>query len=187
MKKSRTVAIARAQQLLADQPLFLDTETTGLDPRAEIVEIALVDHDGAVLLDSLVKSTRPIPWDATRIHRITDEMVADAPTWAELWPQVQALLTGRRVGIYNAEYDLRLIQQSHAAHRLVERTAGSNAFCIMKLYAEFFGEPGRYGDFRWQSLDKAARQCRIGLPNSHRAAADAQLARAVLLHMAGEK
>ncbi|MBI3958652.1 MAG: 3'-5' exonuclease [Chloroflexi bacterium] len=185
MTTPRTASIARAQQILGDRPLFLDTETTGLDPRAEIVEIALVDHDGSLLLESLVKPTRRIPWDATRVHGISNEMVADAPTWAELWPQVQALLAGRRVGIYNAEFDLRMIQQSHAAHRVSHTAAGSNAFCIMKLYAEFFGERGSYGDFRWQSLDKAARQCGIDLLNSHRAAADARLARAVLAYMAG--
>jgi len=115
MTNSRSSISARARQLLADQPIFLDTETTGLDPRAEIVEIALIDYDGAVLLDSLVKPTRRIPWDATRVHNISNEMVADAPTWAELWPHAQALLAGRRVGIYNAEFDLRMIQQSHAS------------------------------------------------------------------------
>lgn len=184
MTPPRAAAVARARQLLADQPIYLDTETTGLDPRAEIVEIALIDHDGAVLLDSLVKPTRPIPYEATRVHRISDGMVADAPTWAELWPQIQALLNGRRVGIYNAEFDLRMIAQSHAAYRVAERAAGSNAFCVMKLYAEFFGERSSYGDYKWQSLDRAARQCRLTLPNSHRAGDDARLTRALLLHMA---
>jgi len=181
----RTATIVRARQILASQPLYLDTETTGLDARAEIVEIALVAHDGSVLLESLVKPTRSIPWDATRVHGISNEMVAGAPTWAELWPQVRAILAGRRVGIYNAEFDLRMIAQSHAAHRVIDTAAGSNAFCIMKLYAEFFGERGSHGDSRWQSLDKAARQCGIDLPNSHRAGADALLARAVLESMAG--
>ncbi|MBX3050588.1 MAG: 3'-5' exonuclease [Caldilineaceae bacterium] len=180
MPTHRAAVIARARQILADRPIFLDTETTGLDPRAEIVEIALIDHDGGVLLDSLVKPTGPIPWDATRVHNISNEMVANAPTWTELWPQIQALLNGRRVGIYNAEFDLRMIAQSHASRKVADTAAGSNAFCIMKLYAEFFGERGSYGDYKWQSLDKAARQCGIGLPNSHRAAADARLARAVL-------
>ncbi len=181
---SRTSAIAKAERFLARQPLFLDTETTGLDPRAEIVEIALIDHDGSVLLDSLVKPTRRIPNDATRVHNISNEMVADAPTWVELWPQVQVLLAGRSVGIYNADFDLRMIQQSHAAHGVLDGVASATGFCIMKLYAEFYGEPGRNGDFRWQGLDKAARQCRIDLPNSHRAQADALLARAVLHFMA---
>lgn len=185
MNPRQMAVIQRAQAILADRPLYLDTETTGLDKRAEIVEVALIDHDGAVLLDSLVKPTRRIPWDATRVHHINDAMVADAPTWAELWPQIQVLLNGRRVGIYNAEFDLRMIAQSHAAHKVADTNAGSNAFCIMKLYAEFFGEQGSYGDFRWQSLEKAARQCRIQLPNSHRAGADALLARAVLEAMAG--
>ncbi len=166
MNLRQKAVIQRAQTILADRPLYLDTETTGLDGRAEIVEIALIDHD------------------ATRVHNISDAMVADAPTWAELWPQVQTLLAGRRVGIYNAEFDLRMIAQSHAAHKVADTAAGSNAFCIMKLYAEFFGEQGSYGDFKWQSLDKAARQCRIQLPNSHRAGADARLARAVLEAMA---
>jgi len=185
MNLRQTAVIQRAQAILADCPLYLDTETTGLDKRAEIVEIALVDHDGAVLLDSLVKPTRRIPWDATQVHHISDAMVADAPTWAELWPQIQVLLNGRRVGIYNAEFDLRMIAQSHTAHKVADTAAGSNAFCIMKLYAEFFGEQGSYGDFKWQSLEKAARQCGIDLPNSHRAGADALLARAVLEAMAG--
>ena len=185
MNTRQMAVIQRAQAILADRPLYLDTETTGLDPRAEIVEIALIDHDGAVLLDSLVKPTRRIPYDATRVHNISNEMVANAPTWAELWPQVQTLLAGRRVGIYNVEFDLRMIQQSHAAYKVAETSAGSSAFCIMKLYAEYCGERGSYGDFKWQSLDKAARQCGIGLPNSHRARADALLARAVLEAMAG--
>jgi DNA polymerase-3 subunit epsilon len=181
----RTSAIARAQQILGDRPLFLDTETTGLDKRAEIVEIALIEHDGSVALDSLVKPTRHIPYDATRVHNISNEMVADAPTWAELWPQVQALLNGRRVGIYNADFDLRMIQQSHTAHKVADGSAGSNAFCIMKLYAEFYGERGSYGGYKWQGLDKAARQSGIDLPNSHRAGADALLAREVLRFVAG--
>ena len=185
MTAPRTAAIARAQQNLLNRPLFLDTETTGLDPRAEIVEIAVIDHDGGVLLDTLVKPTRPIPWDATRVHGISNEMVANAPTWGDIWPQVQSILTGRRVGIYNAEFDLRMIQQSHAAQKIADGAAGARAFCIMKLYAEFYGERGSHGDFRWQSLDKAARQCGIALPNSHRAGADALLARALLAYVAG--
>ena len=103
MNSTRTSAAARAQQILAGQPIFLDTETTGLDPRAEIVEIALIDHDGAVLLESLVKPTRPIPQDATRIHRITDGMVADAPTAGEVSAGVQALPGGRGGGVDSAQ------------------------------------------------------------------------------------
>ena len=44
---------------------ILDTETTGLDNQAEIVEISIIAQQGQVVLDTLVKPLRPIPADAT--------------------------------------------------------------------------------------------------------------------------
>lgn len=183
--QARQQAILRAQQLLAQQPIYLDTETTGVRSNAEIVEICLVDHDGTVILDSLVRPRLPIPADAARIHGIHDEMVAAAPTWSSIWPQIDAALQGRVVGIFNASFDLRLMEQSHRQANFALPVPSLSTFCIMKLYAQFYGEWDPYRQaYRWQSLDKAQRYCKIPLVNSHRAKADAVLARAVLHHMA---
>lgn len=178
--RQQTAAEARA--ILDQRPLYLDTETTGLDGRAEIVEIAILDYDGSVLLESLVKPRLPIPREVVRIHGITDQRVRNAPTWAEIWPQAEAILQDRLIGIYNAGFDLRIMEQCHNSARLM--WGGLNSFCIMNLYARFYGER-RNNSFRWQSLANAATQCRLSLVNSHRAADDARLARAVLHHMAG--
>ena len=183
--RSRQRAIEKAQQLLAKKPVFLDTETTGFRKNDEIVEVCLIDHDGQTLFDGLIKPTRKIPRDAERIHGISNAMVADAPSWTETWPTLKELLAGRSVGIYNADFDLRLIQQSHEVAGLRWQPIGSNAFCIMKLYAEFYGKWNpRHGSYRWQSLEDAGAQCGIDLPNSHRAQADTMLTRAVLHHLA---
>ncbi len=183
--RSRQRAIQKAQMLLAKRPAFLDTETTGFRNHDEIVEICLIDHDGATLFDGLVRPTRKIPRDAERIHGISNRMVVDMPTWAEVWPIVKDFLAGQSVGIYNANFDLRLIQQSHKAVGLRWQPIGANAFCIMKLYAEFYGDwDRRRRSYRWQSLEDAGAQCGIDLPNSHRALADTILARAILHHMA---
>jgi len=182
--QARREAIAKAQIELRKQPVYLDTETTGLNPTDQIVEISFVDHDGSVLYESLVKPTMPIPLDATRVHGISAATVKDAPTWPEIWPQVEAILSTRRVAIYNADYDLRLLQQTQRAHQLDWQIAVSN-FCIMKLYAQFRGEwDSRRGSYRWHKLDEARYQCRLDLPNAHRARADALLARAVLQYVA---
>jgi DNA polymerase III subunit epsilon len=180
---TRQAIIAEARRLLADRPIYLDTETTGLDNRAEIVEIAILDWDGSPLLYSLVKPRSPIPAMVTRIHGITDAHVVDAPSWADLWPHVQSTLQGRTIGIYNADFDLRMMAQSNQLARLPWQREGLGAFCIMQLYARFYGER-RYDSFRWQSLAKAAIQCRLPLANSHRAVDDALLARAVLHYVA---
>jgi len=186
--QTRTAAISRAQTLWARQPLFLDTETTGLHATAEIVEICILDQADQVLLDSLVKPTRSIPAGVTRIHGISNAMVRNAPTWVEIWPTVQGILAGRAVGIYNAEFDLRMMQQSHRQSGLAWQPIGAHAFCIMELYARFYptAASGRRSPHRWQSLANAGRQCAIALPNAHRARADTRLARAILQYMARE-
>lgn len=179
-------AIQKARQLLAQNPVFLDTETTGLDRLAEIVEIAIVDANGAVLFESLVRPTRPIPADAFTIHGISNDMVRTAPLWNQAWTNARQFVEHRMVAIYNAEFDLRLMQQSMAA------LGGSwnsriSFHCLMKLYAEFRDhyDPVKRG-YKWFSLEDARRNARLGQPNSHRAVADSQLARAVLYHIAGE-
>jgi DNA polymerase-3 subunit epsilon len=184
----RNNVIARVNNLLARRPVYLDTETTGMHDGAEIIEICIVDYDGRVLLDSLVKPRQTIPRDAIKIHNITNAMVQDAPAWTDLWPQVRATLAGRSVGIYNVDFDLRLLKQSHRQAGLTWQPVGAAAFCIMKLYAEFYGDWNRSRQsFRWQSLDRARSQCGINLPNSHRAQADTLLARAIFYHMTGQK
>lgn len=185
---ARRTATERARHYLARQPLFLDTETTGRDDLAEIIEIAIVDSQGQSLISSLVKPQGIIPAGATAIHGIDAGMVQAAPSWAELWPSVQAILSGQSIGIFNADFDIRLIRQSHRRAGLGDQPAGVSAFCIMKLYADFYGDwDVSRGSFRWQSLEAAGRQCGLALPNAHRAEADALLARALLLHMAAQQ
>jgi DNA polymerase-3 subunit epsilon len=185
-EQNRRAAIALAQIELNKKPIYLDTETTGLKDYDQIVEICLLDHDGSIAFQSLVKPTVKIPPDATRVHHITDALVSTAPTWPEIWPQVEAVVTVRRIAIYNADYDLRLMQQSNRAHGLAWSTPISH-FCIMKLYAQFRGDwNSRAGNYRWHSLDDARWQCGLDLPNAHRAQADTLLARAVLHYVAAQ-
>ena len=186
MISDRTQAIQKARQLLSLSPIYLDTETTGTDAFSEIVEICIIDDDGKVLLESLVKPAGRIPLDVIAIHGITDELVMGAPRWMTVWPAVRSTLAGRHVGIYNLDFDMRLIQQTNNKYKVNQQVSqAANYFCIMRLYAQFFGVRDPYrGNYRWQSLEAAGGQCGIPLPNSHRARDDALLARAVLHYMA---
>lgn len=185
---ARETAIRQAQDEILHKPVYLDTETTGLEKYDQIVEICVLDSDGSVLVDSLVKPTNKIPAVVTKLHGITDAMVKEAPTWPEIWPAVQAALTGRHVAIYSADYDVRVMKQSHRHYAMRWKLKGANFFCIMKLYAQFRSEWDDYhGTYRWHKLEEAGWHCKIELPNAHRAKADALLARAVLHYMAESK
>ena len=184
-RNTRNDAISKARHFLTTDPIYLDTETTGTHDGAEIIEICLVDKDGQVLIDKLVKPQCTIAPQSTAIHGITNAMVADASSWSAIWPEVAALISGRTVGIYNADFDLRMLKQSHQVAGLPWQPLGASAVCLMKLYARYYGDWNpRHRSYRWQSLDKAGQQCGIPLPNNHRAKGDTLLARAVLLHMA---
>ena len=169
-------------------PVYLDTETTGLGSGAEVCSIAVIDDAGHVLLDTLVKPTRPIPADATAIHDIYDADVATAPGWATVWPQVREVVRNRLVIIYNADYDLRLISQSGlmcAVHsNLLE---WSNCECAMRLYADFHAERDAYrGTNRWQKLVDACMQMQVTSTGivPHSAAGDCELTRRLVHAMA---
>lgn len=173
------------RQKISEGPLYLDTETTGLDREAEIVEIAIVDTHGEIILQSFVRPSRPIPADASAIHGITDAMVQGAPTWPILWQSLRGLLNGHPLGLYNADYDLRLMQQSMTIYRLPWRES-FNVVDVMKVYSDYRGEwdPYHRGKKIFK-LEEAGRFFKIPLPNAHRAAADTLLTRAVFHCMAG--
>jgi len=175
-----------ALSILRKNPVYLDTETTGLDKNAEIVEIAVVDDTGQILINRLIRPTQPIPPVISNLHGITDEMVAGAISWPALWPTVRGLLLGKTIGIYNAEFDVRIMRQSLERYRLPWRESLATSD-ILSLYSEYRGEwdPTRRALRRFR-LEDAGRAFRIPLPNTHRAADDALLARALLRRIAGQ-
>jgi len=185
---ARKEAIRIAQEKIVQKPVYIDTETTGTGRNDTIVEICIIDSDGSVLVDSLVKPVGTISPGARAVHGITDQMVSEAPRWEAVWEQAERALTGRTVGIYNADFDLRMLRQSHQMNWLRwSNPIKTDFFCIMKLYAQYYGEWNpRFGNYRWQSLDKAGVQCGIPLPNSHRAKDDTLLTRALLEFMANQ-
>ena len=180
---ARARAIAWAREIAWDPAsVYLDTETTGLGPDAEVVEIALVAADGLVLLDTLVRPVGPIPAAASRIHGISDADVAGAPDWRSVHETLCGILAERPVVVYNAPFDRRIVAQCCGRHRLADPFRSWQ--CAMRAYAEFRAT-GRLtgGGYRWHKLGDAAAYFGAA-PGGHRAAADAQACRAVVIGMA---
>ncbi len=73
LKSNEAKTSCRAVQWLDENPLFLDTETTGLDDKAQILELAISDAQGSILLKTRLRPTVPIDREAEDIHGITAE------------------------------------------------------------------------------------------------------------------
>ncbi len=184
----REEAIKQARYLLSMQRLLvLDTETTGMGPKAEICELAIVDRAGEVVVDELLRPRTRMSASATRIHGIKIADVEEKPRCDLFIGSTHSKIledSDVPIAIFNSEFDLRLLDQS--TDRGTAWRSRKNVFCIMKMYAHYYGKWSDYHQsFTWQPLDKASRQCRLvwdGKP--HRALPDARMALAVLRHMA---
>ncbi len=158
--------------------VFLDTETTGIRGRQEVLEIAIVDAEGKILVNSLVHPSYRKRWpDAQEIHGISPAHVADAPSLDILMPSIINAVKDKTVVIYNAKFDLEFLPE-------VKENAGAVRCCMLR-YAKFKGDWNEYhNDYRWHKLTAAARYIGYGFDgDAHRALADCQATRAVWQHM----
>ena len=178
-------------RLLNLRPLFLECKASRSGPEAEVVEFALIDSDGSALIDELVRPRREIDPDMTKVHGISNEIAQHAPLWSDVWSQVKMMISGRRIGVFDLEARMRLMRQSHTTGFLRWDPDPADFFCIQKLHAEYQNEWDRSTNtYRLFGLVEAAEL--VGLPSGpeslhRRALEDAQLARAILLVMAGWK
>lgn len=139
---------------LAETPLselnfvVFDTETTGLSPRGgdEIVQIAgLRIVNGRILrgesFETLVNPGRAIPPAATRVHKITDAMVTDAPGIVEAGQRFHDFCRGAVLVAHNAPFDLAFL-------RLKERDIGRRfdnpVLCTVLMSAGLFAHSGQH-------------------------------------------
>jgi DNA polymerase III subunit epsilon len=149
--------------------LYLDTETTGFSAAQgdTIVELAILDEQGRVLIDTLVDPRRSIPWYASQANGITDDMVRGQPTLKALWPRVREIIGGQELVIYNAVFDSQFFPGRLGQAKEVS--------CAMRRFAEVVGSKPK-------SLDMAARQAKHRWTgDKHRARSDADACRSVWL------
>jgi DNA polymerase III subunit epsilon len=172
--------------------LVMDTETTGSRRPAEIVEIAVVNSSGMPLYNQRIKPVLGIPASATAIYGITEDAVANCPSWADVKPVLMNIIRGKNVLTYNATYDRHMLHCSDTASQLAHTNYRSNAnwYCAMEYYAQYWGAFDGWHDApKWQKLTVACYQQKIDIStfNAHGALADAQMTLLLLQHVAGQK
>jgi len=155
-----------------------DVETTGLSAADghRVCEVALLRFLRGTVIDSfvsLVNPLRPIDPGASAVNGITDAMVAGAPTFADLLPQILDFLADDPLVFHNAPFDLSFLQSE--ARLAGGAWPGNRVIDTLSLAR-------RTGRFRSHSLSSICRELGIG-STFHRAEADAWAAGKLLLHL----
>lgn len=146
---------------------IIDLETTGLTPGIDrVVEAAVVrlepGRNSYLAFDTMVNPKRPVT--ATEIHGITDEDVANAPTFSEIAGNFVSAVSGCVIAAYNVYFDIRFLTYE------LERAGASYLpphFCLMYM-RPLLGIGPRC------NLEEACRICNIQNDVAHIAAIDAQ-------------
>src|SRR5262245_35381222 len=111
------MVVRTATPLIALDAVVIDTETTGLDPaEARIVEIAAIRIvvgrlSADEIFQSLVSPGVSIPATATAIHHIDDAKVAEAPSFAKVWPALVDFIGEAVVIGHNIGFDLAVLER----------------------------------------------------------------------------
>lgn len=126
--------------------VLVDVETTGANPVSDrITEIAMIRVERgevAARWESLVNPQANIPMMIQRLIGITNEMVAVAPTFAELADQVRAFAEGAVFVAHNARFDYGFICN---AFTRIGQSFDAQVLCTVKLSRALFPEHHRHG------------------------------------------
>jgi DNA polymerase-3 subunit epsilon len=98
---------------MALRPIYYDTETTGIKyDKERIIEIAAYDPVQNRTLEMFINPGIPIPAEATAIHKITDEMVKEAPPFSVVGQKFVEFCEGEIVLIAhnNDSFDLPFLK-----------------------------------------------------------------------------
>lgn len=150
--------------------VFLDLETTGATAsRDRITEIGLIEivhgrHIGE--WSSLVNPQIPIPPFIESLTGISDEMVASAPSFAEIAHDLKSRLDGRLLVAHNARFDYGFLTTEF---QRLEINYQSDVLCTVRLSRKLFPGHARH------NLDSLMQRHGVDCSARHRALGDARV------------
>lgn len=161
------------------RPIFYDTETTGV--RAEkdyIIEIAAYDPVNDLSFERLINPGCPIPAEATAIHNISNEMVANCPKFDVIGREFIDFCEGEVVLIAhnNDGFDIHFLRSEFGRHQLA-MPAHWKFFDTLKWARRYRGDLPRH------TLQFLREIYGIEANNAHRALDDVIVLHKVFTHM----
>lgn len=146
--------------------VFLDTETTGLEPELghRVVEIGCLEMVNRQLtgrqLHCYLNPQRDMPAAAQEVHGLSSEFLSDKPLFADVADEFIRMIEGAELIIHNAPFDVAFLDselQRVQRGRVAELAGGvvDTLFMAREMY------PGKSN-----SLDALCR--RLGVDNTHR-------------------
>lgn len=148
--------------------IVLDTETTGLDyTREKVIEFAAVRLENGKIKDefqTLINPQQHIRKSSMAIHGISEEMVKDAPTEAEIMPKILEFMGDYPIVAHNAIFDYSFLNE--ASLRVCGKELNNVRIDTQHMFKEVFPDLESHG------LEALTRKFNVEFTKHHRAMAD---------------
>jgi len=148
--------------------IVLDTETTGLDyTRERIIEFAAVRLENGKIkaeFQTLINPEQHIRKSSMAIHGISQDMVKDAPTEAEILPQILEFMGDYPIVAHNAIFDYSFLNE--ASLRVTGNELKNPRIDTQHLFKEVFPDLESHG------LEALTRKFNVDFTKAHRAMSD---------------
>ncbi len=150
--------------------VVFDLETTGAKtPPCRVTEIGAYRVRGGAIVDefhTLVNPEMPIPFFIVMLTGITDEMVKDAPRFADVADEFLRFIGDSVLVAHNSGFDIRFL--NHEVGRIYEDyRVGNPSLCTVQLSRKLLPQIENH------RLNTVAQYFSVELVNHHRANADA--------------
>lgn len=172
-----TASPSSAEPLTNITFVAFDLETTGFSAEFDrIIEIGAVKFRNGKVLKSrswLINPGVPITADSQHIHGIMEEMVADSPSFREVFPQFAGFIKGAVLLAHNADFDVRFISAELERNNM---SAPENIVLdTLRLARVWLPDAGSY------NVERLVKYLGIPAGSFHRALADSQYVTAIFL------
>ncbi|HXS16180.1 MAG TPA: 3'-5' exonuclease [Polyangiaceae bacterium] len=166
----------------------IDTETTGRNSEQDrVIEVGCVFFRGGQVLDKkgwLINPGCPIPADASAVHGIFDQDVADCQPFEQLAEEIFGSMQGYLPLAYNAEFDRGFLLSELKRSGLAEHTDVALPPAL-RAKVEWI-DPLDWAreiqkEHKSRALGEVSERLGIALENAHRATDDATAAGAVMV------
>jgi len=171
-----------------NQLIFIDLETTGLNPRRghRVIEVgAVIVSDGMIrdVFHSLVNPSRSISAVASKLHGITGEKLRNQPVPEEVFPALKKIIDEKILAAHNAKFDMAFLRMEFGR---LGMGINNQYICTLELSRRYFPDLPNHklGTIYRHLFEKSVGISRGGIRKGpklqkHRALDDARMAAAI--------
>jgi DNA polymerase-3 subunit epsilon len=145
-RKNEAIKIAQSYFESKDRCVIVETETTGLTASSVVIWLTVMDLDGKILFDELLKmppNKRMNP-EAQAIHGVSLKMLkSDGKDFNDVFDDfLKPLFDSKKLIMFNAEFHSLMLEQTIKAHK-IDAPMYMDCLDLQEVYKMFLG---RYGN-----------------------------------------